>query len=117
MLTARQRGAKVVLITGTGVQTVGAQAHASETELLTLPKHFFDLVIENNKEAGLETLERYIDDAFKVLFPTAFMRSFRIGDLELDAGFVGSGAITVRTGVKEFSADEWHYFIESEAAE
>lgn len=77
VLAAKRAGAKAVLIRGPGVAPAGAAEHASETEILGIPPHFFDLVVENNKEAGVEVLTRYIDDVFVKLFPQSIFRSYR----------------------------------------
>jgi len=80
VLAARRAGAKVVLIRAPGVAARGHGGHPSETEILTIQPQFFDLIIENNKEAGEAVLAEYIDDAFYHLFPEATFKSYVSGE-------------------------------------
>lgn len=43
-------------------QAAGMKNHASETNLSKVPRHWWDFVLINNKELGLEALGRRIDD-------------------------------------------------------
>lgn len=102
VLTGKRRGAKVILIKGQGIATVGAEQHASETEILTVPEHMFDAVIENNKEAGLQALEAGIEALFSVLFPTMALRSYEaVTDVTLG-----------QTEEENVEKKEWFYYVE-----
>lgn len=79
-------GSKTVLIKGTTIATNGAQQHASETEILTVPEHFFDAIIENNKDAGVEKLAEGVEALFQFLFPVVTLKSYEtVTDVELGA--------------------------------
>jgi hypothetical protein len=76
ILAAKRAGAKAVLVKSDGVAPVGVAAHSSETELKTVPDHLFDLIVHNDKEAGLEVLEDGIDEAFRTLFPVSTFKTY-----------------------------------------
>lgn len=66
ILTAADAGATVFRIDSTS--TLVASTHASEAELGTIPGHFFDVVIENDKAHGVDALAEVINDAFRYIF-------------------------------------------------
>lgn len=51
-----------------GESTLTGSQHASETELNSIPASMFDVVIRNDKKAGLEALATAVDSAFHVSF-------------------------------------------------
>jgi hypothetical protein len=75
-MAAKKAGAKLVLIRGSGVAPKGAAGHASEAELQTIPDHWYDLIIENDKELGVELLDMYIPEVFNQLFPAAVLKPY-----------------------------------------
>ena len=71
VLAAAAAGATVVRIDSSS--TLSGATHASEAELSTIPDHFFDAVIKNEKENGLEALEALVSQFFDYTFgPTIF---------------------------------------------
>lgn len=84
ILTAAKYGAQTWLIRGT--TTLAGSTHASEVELDTLPEHFFDAIIDNDKEHGLESLATTVGHIFDYTFgPAVFSTQVR---LDAEAGIL-----------------------------
>lgn len=53
---------------GAAVEKAGIKGHVSEAELNSMPDHFFNLVIVNDKEKGLDHLESVVKETFYTVF-------------------------------------------------
>lgn len=92
VMAADEAGCKIVLVRGTGIETRGAEQHVSETEIFTIPDHFFDAIIENDKSLGKEAWVGTgegcsgIHSLMTNLFPTVAIRGCRHFDDSLADG-------------------------------
>lgn len=53
---------------GSSAEAAGVKGHASETEQRSLPSHWYDAVILNDKRFGFDALEEVLDEAIQYTF-------------------------------------------------
>jgi hypothetical protein len=71
VLTAAEYGATIIRIDSSS--TLAAATHASEAELATIPEHFFDAVLVNDKKHGLTVLASEVQRLFEYIYaPSIF---------------------------------------------
>ena len=91
VLMAAKYGATIIRIDGE--TTLAGSQHVSEAELATIPKHFFDAVVVNRKEQGLEAFQWLLNDCFNFIFEPAVFDQWADAKsaADEDSGDTGTG--------------------------